>query len=120
MDGVDVDGRGRRERDGYLQTAIDNYVFIVIVYFLKPAWPWSREKLKDILDHDSRMVKSELGVLFLLPLRLIDSVRRVKVRRIVSGTWYSQVRALAAILCLVSICCSRPVVAGWYPYGSTT
>lgn len=76
--------------------------------------------MEDISDFDPLIIKSGPGVLFSLPTRVIDRVRRVVVRGIVSGTRYAPARALAALLCDCATNYTRPDMVGWYPYEFTT
>lgn len=100
---VDVDGTAGRELDLYLRVATANLVAMVMKQLLKLTWPSSSERLEDMPDFDPQMAESGRGVLFLLHSVGIDRVRRVGIRRIVSGIRYALMRAFAAVLCTVSI-----------------
>lgn len=103
----------------YLRVAIADHFVMTIMQSLERAWSWSSERLKDMSDHIPHMVERGRGVLFPLPFGLIDRVRRVGVRRIVSETNYSPVRGPATFLCSCNINWERPDVVSLYPYDIT-
>lgn len=104
----------------YLRVAIADHFIIVIILFLECRWPWPSEQLEDMLDYYLRMIERERFVLFLLPLWVIERVRHVGVRRVVSGTRYFLVRALAATRCSCGTNPDRADVVGWYSHVLTS
>lgn len=76
---VDVDEEGRifRERDAYLQVFVADHCVMVIIQFLKRAWPCFCECLENMPDLDPRRIESGQGILFPLPPGAIERVRRV-------------------------------------------
>lgn len=57
------------------------------------------ERLERMPDHDPWMFQSWRGVMFALLTEAPYIMRRVEIRRIVSGTKYPPVCAFAAIMC---------------------
>lgn len=117
---VDEDVAMSIEWDVYLGVAIGDHVLIVIMQFTERARPWSSEGLEDVPKYIPWMVESVRGVLLTLSRRVIDRVRRVGLRRVVSGTRHFPVSVLAAILCSYGINWDFLDVVGWYPYDITS
>lgn len=69
---VDEDSMVRRKRDLYRQVAIGVHVFKVVKQVLKPAWPWSKKRVTDLLDYDPQMSESDCGVLLALPAGALE------------------------------------------------
>lgn len=61
---VDLDEEGMisRERDVFLRTAVADHCIMVIMQFLERVRFWSSERLKDLLDFDTRMNESRRDV----------------------------------------------------------
>lgn len=119
---VDIDDAGTpgAKKERYMNVALADHTVMMIMQFLQLAWPWSRDRIVDIPGYDPRMAEGGRGLLFPLPEGIMERVRRVGMSRIVSGTRYSPVRALAAVMCSLSICWGHEDVLGWYPYDFTT
>lgn len=118
---VDDDtGTPGKRNELYTEVALADHTVMVIMQFLKRAWPWSRDRIEKIPGYDPRMVEGGHVLLFTLPERIAERIRHVGINRIVSGTRYSPVRALAAVLCSLGIFWGHPDVLGWYLCDFTT
>lgn len=95
----DEDGRVGVNRDVSLRVAVSDHCVMVNMQFLERVWPWSCVRLQFMSDFDSWMIESGRGVLLPLPPEVVESVRRMGVRRVVSATRYSPARALVAVVC---------------------
>lgn len=97
-----------------MHVALADHVIIVIMQFLERAYPWFRERLKDIPDHDLKV-----STVSCFPYRKTFWSGCV-VSELVVSYRDSPVRALAPIMCSVSICWSHANVVCWYPNDFTT
>lgn len=118
---VDVNGEGEvgAKRDASLRAAFAGHCVMVTMKFLELTWPRSREWLVSVVELDLGVIESVLGVLPFSP-DVIESMRRVAVRRIELGTRYSPACALATVVCACTISWTRLDVVGWFPYDFTT
>lgn len=106
-------------REVSVQVALADDCVMVIVQFLKRTWPWSSKTLESKPNFDPRMVGSGRGVLFPLAPGVIEKVRRVGVRRIVSQTRFRPARSPAPTVCACAINWTHPDVVEWYVYEFT-
>lgn len=102
---VDLDGACRvgNVSSVCIQVSTADHVVVAIMLFSEQSWPWSKKRLENNPAYDPQMSEVGHGVLFLLPIKVIEKVRRVGVSRTVVRTRYSPVHASAAILCSVSV-----------------
>lgn len=119
---VDVNEEGRisGKRDVFLRVDVVDHCVMVIMEFLKRAWPRSSEQLKAMSIFDPEMIESRHGVHFPVPAEVIGSVCLVVVRQIISGTRFSPRRAFATIVRACAISWTRPGVVERYRYDFMT
>lgn len=73
---MDTAGTAKRERDVYMQIAFPDHFVTVFMQFLKRAWPWLEEHLKNMPDYDPQRAESGRDVLPVLPTGAAERVCR--------------------------------------------
>lgn len=86
-----------------MEVALADHAIMVVLRFLERAWPWARDRLEKVLGYDLRMAEGGHGLLYPLTGGIANRIRRVGINQIFSGTRYSPVRALVAVLCSLEL-----------------